>query len=83
MFYPPSAVCAEHEKSNAGSPISLSLRPLISPLLVISFQRSAVFADRVWDSHLHPLKGTKNGETTVKRENFLRLSGQQTDKESN
>lgn len=32
----------KHEKSNAGNPISLRLRPLISPLLVISFQRSAV-----------------------------------------
>lgn len=73
MFYPPSAVCAEHEKSNAGNPISLRLRPLISPLLVMSFQRSAVAADRVWDSHLHPFKGAKNiknGETRVKRDNF-------------
>lgn len=64
MFYPPSAVCAKHEKSNAGNPISLRLRPLIFPLLVISFQRSAVVPDRV--SHLHPCKGTETGETIVK-----------------
>lgn len=43
MFYPPSAVWAEHEKSNAGNPISLHLCPLIFPLLVISFQTFAVF----------------------------------------
>lgn len=68
MFYPPSAVYAEHEKFNAGNPISLRLRPLIFPPLVISFQRSAVTPDRVW--HLHPFKETETPETEREIRNF-------------
>lgn len=64
MFYPPSAVCAEHEKPDAGNLISVRLRPLIFPLLMISFQRAAVVPNCV--SHLHPFKGTETGETSVK-----------------
>lgn len=80
MFYPPSAVCAEHEKSNAGNPISLRLRPLIFPLLVISFQRSAAIPGRL--SHLHPFKETETPQTVVKSEIFLRVSGRDSDRES-
>lgn len=66
MFYPPSAVCAEHEKSNAGNPISLRLRPLISPLLVISFKGPLTLLT-VFEIHIYiPLKEQKNGETKVK-----------------